>query len=432
MDMLIILLLTLMSRSNAYNCFTLPYPQLFASTTAQSIPLSTDYIKGQSLDVDSVGNIVYGIETTDPAVHWYTSGIMYPVIIFMDTWGLKKWAKSYGLGDQYIKKVTFNPQGTKIAALASYNGLGSGERAETFIYTMEASGGSAINQFFIAINNYEATDYNVRDTMLYDSMGNIIVGFFSKFNPPNWLQRYKLIKFTDSLTPSIVWRRENSAATNSQIHSMAFGQTEADLYISTFFAPIERVILYVDATTGLEQWALKFSSDMCTLYQTRYKTSGTDRVLVVSITYDNTNPNKYNGLIRILLDSSNNPLSYNIWYDTGSNFKLSRALTIINKDLIYQVYVDVPSKILYFAEISYASSPPQLKIIPILSGGGTSFEFRLGVFTSGNIFYIPGYLNQIVTPVVTQTFAQSTSIIFTNDQTKTFFTSLQLFLLLLP
>lgn len=50
---------------------------------------------------------------------------------------------------------------------------------KTFVYTMVASTGASINQHMVPINTFETSNYNPRELMLYDAVGNIVLGFHS-------------------------------------------------------------------------------------------------------------------------------------------------------------------------------------------------------------------------------------------------------------
>ena len=55
---------------------------------------------------------------------------------------MKNWVKIYNSQDFYTKKVTFSPDGSKIAILLKYN---IGATSNSRIYTMMAVDGTSLN-----------------------------------------------------------------------------------------------------------------------------------------------------------------------------------------------------------------------------------------------------------------------------------------------
>lgn len=233
---------------------------------------------------------------------------------------------------------------------------------ETYVYTMWVSTGASINQHKVPINTFENVNYNIRELILYDLSGNIVLGFRS-IN--TFAQNFNMIKFTDTNPPVRLWSI-TSNPTVGYIFSMTYDDTEASIFAACFKDPVSRVVLKIDSATGTVQWAKYFELSLTTMYLIKYKVIGSDRVLVATVSYDSTAGVLHNGFFRILLDSSQNLISTDLWFDQNNpaNLKLPRALHIVSKEVFYELYVDVTSHILYLAVTNYAPATPTITITP--------------------------------------------------------------------
>lgn len=117
-------------------------------------------------------------ETSDASIHPYgLSANFYPLIVFVESssFNLNRWVKTYETSNFYVKRIQFNPNGDRIAALLGYRSVLN--MADSRVYTMKSSDGSSINHHYIQLNSRDGYDYDLKFLLHYDSFNNIYVGF---------------------------------------------------------------------------------------------------------------------------------------------------------------------------------------------------------------------------------------------------------------